>query len=256
MKALSPRRLLDASGADIPNPFRFISTTESGTYGRGDLPVAEGGNLGFLRPATDPSPSLLVVVAVTDEDDCSVKATGHLRPNNQLPEDSPLRMEDINLRCFFHKEFLYDLKDRYYTAFRALRPGLEDRVMFAAIAGVPEDLVSSEALAKVDFDSGDSTSRQAFYDAVLSDERMQERVDPTTMPGSGQGNLTTSCARFVDNESLPSSAFPPRRIVQLAQLFDKNSTIQSICQDDFTGPTRAIVDMIARKVQRPCEPPP
>jgi hypothetical protein len=256
LKALWPKgRLLDVSGAEIPNPFRFISTTEQGTWGRGDLPIAEGGNLGFLRPATDLSPSLLVVVAVTDEDDCSVKATDHLRPNNQLPEGSPLRAEDINLRCFNHKEFLFDLRDRYYTAFRALRTGMEDRVMFAAIAGVPADLVSSEALAEVDFDSTDPASRQAFYSAVLADERMQDRVDPATMPGSGQGNLTTSCARFVDNEPAPSSAFPPRRIVQLAQLFDQNSTIQSICQDDFTVPTQGIVNMIARRLARTCDAP-
>ena len=255
LKALWPRRLVDVSGAEVPSLFRFISTTAEGTWGRGDLPVAEGGNLGFLRPATDPSPSLIVVVAVTDEDDCSVKDTGHLRPNNQLPEGSPLRMEDINLRCFLHKEYLFDLEARYYTAFRALRTGMEDRVMFAAIAGVPADLVSTEALAAVDFDSADPASRQAFYDAVLADERMQETVDPMTMPGSGQGNLATSCARFVDNESLPSSAFPPRRIVELAKLFDQNSTIQSICQDDFTGPTQGIVNMIARRLERPCDAP-
>jgi len=256
LKALWPKgRLLDVSGAETPNLFRFISTTEPGTYGRGDLPIAEGGNLGFLRPANDPSPSLVVVVAVTDEDDCSVKDTSHLRPNNQLPEDSPLRMEDINLRCFLHKELQYDLRDRYYTAFRALRTGMEDRVMFAAIAGVPADLVSSEALAEVDFDSTDPASRQAFYSAVLADERMQEKLDPATMPGSGQGNLTTSCARFVDNEPVPSSAFPPRRIVELAKLFDQNSTIQSICQDDFTVPTQNIVNMIARRLERPCDAP-
>ncbi|HTU63879.1 MAG TPA: hypothetical protein VMF89_35685, partial [Polyangiales bacterium] len=160
-----------------------------------------------------------------------------------------------NLRCFLHKEFLYDLRTRYYTAFRALRTGMEDRVMFAAIAGVPADLVSSEAMAEVDFDSADPASRQAFYDAILSDERMQERVDPATMPGSGQGNLATSCARFVDNESQPSSTFPPRRIVELAKLFDQNSTIQSICQDDFTVPTQSIVNMIARRLERPCDAP-
>ncbi len=69
LKALSPKTFEDAAGNPLFNPMRFISTTESGTWGKGDVPRAQGGNLGFLRPDTDASPSLVVVVAVTDEDD-------------------------------------------------------------------------------------------------------------------------------------------------------------------------------------------
>ena len=49
-KALWPKHQLDASGnAVIPNAYRFLSASEPGTWGRGDQPAAEGGNLGFLR---------------------------------------------------------------------------------------------------------------------------------------------------------------------------------------------------------------
>jgi hypothetical protein len=251
-KALMLKPPAGAQGPLPFDPYRFISVTEEGTWGRGNVPAAQGGNLGFVRPSSDASPSLVVVIVVTDEDDCSVKSTDHLKPNNQLPEDSPYRQQDINLRCHLNKGPLYDIKARYYDGLRSLRPGREDLVMFAAIAGVPSDLVSAEAMTQVDFESTDSASRQTFYDTILSDARMQDAIDPQSMPGSGQGNVTPSCVRAASGETMPSTAYPPRRIVELSKLFDKNSMIQSICQDDFSVPSRAIIDMIARKLQNPC----
>lgn len=254
-KALWPKRFRGADGAEImPNPYRFLANTEAGTWGRGDAPAAEGGNDGFLRPSTDASPSLVVVVVVSDEDDCSVRDTEHLRPNNQLPADSPYRAQDINLRCLLNTQFNYDIKARYYEGFRQLRPSTPDRVMFAAIVGVPPELASSDALAKVDFDTTDPRSRQAFFDAILSDDQMKIEIDPSTMPGNGQGNIRPSCSRTSSLDNQLSTAFPPRRIVQLAKLFDRNGLVQSICQDDFTQPSLAIVDMIARRLQSPCAP--
>jgi hypothetical protein len=183
-----------------------------------------------------------------------VQSTEHLKPNAQLAADSPYRTQDANLRCHLNKQFLYDLKSRYYEGLRALRPGAEDRVMFAAIAGVPADLVSPVALAKVDFQAQDPASRQAFYDTILADDRMQDTIDPatTTMPGNGTGNVMKSCSRTALAETVQATAFPPRRIVQLAKLFDENGMIQSICQDDFTQPSQAIIAMIARRLEHPC----
>lgn len=222
--------------------FRFLSTTLEGTYGRGDLPEAEGGNLGFLR--NDPNdPSRIAIVLLTDEEDCSVYNTEHLKPNNQLPEDSPYRQEDINLRCHLHKEFQYDLTRRYLDGMRALRPGREDLVFFSVIAGVPVDLVDSDALENVDF--GNSASRERFYRSVLKDARMQEEVDPSTNPGSGQGNLKPSCMRLAAGETTPSTAFPPRRLVELARQFGEQGFVQSICQDDLSPAVSAIADRLA-----------
>ena len=234
-KALWPR-------AD--DTYRFISTTIEGTYGRGDVPEAEGGNLGFLRNDPD-DPSLIAIVLLTDEEDCSVKTTEHLKPNNQLPEDSPYRQEDINLRCFLHKEFQYDLKIRYLDGLRALRPGREDLVFFSVIAGVPTDLVDSAALQNVNFD--DSASRERFYSAILNDMRMQEQVDPATSPGTGQGNLKPSCSRVVAGETTPSTAYPPRRLVELARQFGEQGFVQSICQDDLSPAVSAILERLIRR---------
>lgn len=225
------------------NPFRFISTTESGTWGRGDRSEAEGGNLGFLRNDPD-DPSLIAIVVLTDEEDCSVKSTDHLKPNNQLAEDSPYRAQDINLRCYYNKQFLYDIENRYLAGLRALRPGREDLVFFSVIAGVPADLVDSDALARVDF--SDADARDEFYDGILDDPRMQEEVDPTTSPGSGQGNLRPSCVRApAAGETTASTAFPPRRLVSLARAFGEHGMVQSICQDDFGPAVEAIADGLA-----------
>lgn len=256
-KALWPKLQLDASGNVItPNEYRFISTMESGTWGKGDQPAAQGGNLGFLRNGAGAGKSLIAIVLVTDEEDCSVRSTDHLKPMGQLPPDSPYRQEDLNLRCYYHKEFLYDLKQRYYEGFRKLRPGSENLVVFAAIAGVPEDLVDARTLANVDFLSEDPSSRDAFYDAILSDPRMQEQIDPATQPGTGTGNLRPSCIRSVPYQTEPVTAYPPRRIVELAKLFGKNGIVQSICQDDFGPAMSAIINVIAHNVDTACMPRP
>jgi hypothetical protein len=169
LKALWPKHFRDDTGAEItPNPFRFISTRAEGTWGRGDAPEAEGGNAGFLRPAMEKSPSLVVLLVVSDEDDCSVKSTEHLKPNEQLPEGSPYLEQDINLRCFLNQEFLYDIETRYFSGLRWLRPGAQDRVMFAAIAGVPPELVDASALAAVDFDAAESHRELRIFEDLAT----------------------------------------------------------------------------------------
>jgi hypothetical protein len=249
LKALWPSVYVDAQGHQQPNPITFLSDTPQGMLGRGDVPAAMGGNLGFLRKG-----SLVAVVLLTDEEDCSVRTTEHLWPNNLLPDDSPYRSEvDINLRCFDHPEFSYDVISRYYKGFRALREGHESLVVFAAIAGIPTDLVDAAKLHATDF--ANDTARNQFYDDILNDSRMQERIDPSTAPGSGTGNLVPSCTRTVAGEATPTTAYPPRRIVQLAKAFGQNAMVQSICQDDLSPAVDAIVHTIAKRLDNACAQP-
>jgi hypothetical protein len=245
LKALTPHTVIDENGQPSgPSLVRFVATEETRTWGRGDLPLAQGGNLGFIR--NDPNdPSLLAIVLLTDEEDCSVEDTQHLRPNNQLPEGDPLRAEDINLRCHNHPEKLFDIRERYLKGFLALRPGREDLVVFSAIAGVPTDLVNAHVMANTDFT--DESSREAFYDNILNDSRMVAEPDPSTNLGSGQGNIKPSCLRAVQGEVTPSTAYPPRRIVELARAFGPAGMVQSICQDDF-GPA---IDMLVHSMAKP-----
>jgi hypothetical protein len=253
-KALMPKLIEDAAGNLSENKFRFFATDKERTYGRGDLPTAMGGNAGFIRNARTEGVSLIAILVVSDEEDCSVSKTDHLKPNRLLPEGDPLRMQDINLRCFLNKEWLYPLKERYLEGFRALRPGNEKLVVFAAIVGVPPKLVEKDVLDLVDFD--DEASRNAFYENILNDPAMIEEVDPATNPGGGQGNLKPSCSRIIEGDPVPSTAYPPRRIVELAQMFGANGIVQSICQEDFGPAMGAIIDIIAKQLGEVCLPRP
>jgi hypothetical protein len=255
LKALWPSIYTDADGNVQPNPITFLSTTKAGMLGHGDVPESQGGNLGFLRNDPAQGLSLIAIVVVTDEEDCSVRTTEHLWPTNLLPDDSPYKKEvDINLRCFNHPDLSFDVMNRYYKGFRGLRQGNEQLVVFAAITGVPVDLVNQSVLDKTDFSNADQ--RNEFYSNILNDPRMQNEIDPTTNPGSGNGNLKVSCSRPVPGETEPSTAYPPRRIVQLAQAFGENGIVQSICQDDFGPAMDAIINVIAKQLGEVCLPRP
>jgi hypothetical protein len=252
LKALMPKLLSDAAGNVLESPWRFLATDLDRTYGRGDRPIAEGGNAGFSRNDAAQGMSLLAVVVVTDEEDCSVKDTRALKPGSELPDDDPNKQVDINLRCFSNPQALYDL-ERYYSGFRALRPGREDLVLFATIAGIPPDLVSAEAAENTDF--ADPASRDAYYNAILGDPRMTYEVDPASNPGTGDGHLKPSCIRPpAPGETAASVAYPPRRIVQLAQSFGKNGAVASICQDDFGPAADTLIDLIEPHTREQCLP--
>jgi hypothetical protein len=246
LKALWPSIYTDVKGNVVtPNPITFLSTTPAGTLGHGDVPVAQGGNLGFLRNDPAQGLSLIAIILLTDEEDCSPRTTEHLKPPDQYPPDTPYALEDINLRCFLHPEFSYDVRSRYYIGLRALRTGHEDMVVFAAITGVPADLVDADARGGVDF--GDAVARDAYYATILNDTRMQETIDQSTNPGTGTGNLSPSCVG-TDANGHTWLARPPRRIVKLAQLFGPQGIVQSICQSDFGPATDAIVGLIGERL--------
>jgi hypothetical protein len=242
LKALTPSQ--NAAG-DGPNAIRFLAADGGDQFGHGDVPSSQGGNQGFLRNDPASGRSLIAVVVVTDEDDCSARSSDFLAAAHDLPNDSPYRGEDINLRCHDNPTLLFDVQNRYLAGLRALRPGDEQRVVFAAIVGVPAELVAPAAISGVDF--VDAQARDAFYAGILNDPRMQETVDPTTNPGSGDGNLTPSC-RTLEANGVVGSALPPRRIVSLAQAFGEQGLVQSLCQADFTPAIDAIVNLIGRQV--------
>jgi len=179
------------------------------TRGHGD---AE--NAGFLR-----DDSVLALVLVSDEEDCSI-AEGAAEIFNV---SSTTYTGDLNLRCFLYKEAQYPVQ-RYIDGFKALRAGREDLLVFGAIIGVPLDLVSEGT---------------PNYDAILADPRMVEQVD--TSPGSTGLRLVPSC-----NVPGRGIAFPPRRIVEVAKGFGTYGAVESICQESFTSAIDGILTKIAR----------
>jgi hypothetical protein len=217
---------------------RFLTdATGDGGVGHGDVE-----NAGFARQAMGDEATVLAIVVVSDEEDCSSAVTTHFTPSVYLAPEDPLAMQDLNLRCYHNPQNLYVVQ-RYVEGFRQVRPGLEELVVFGAIVGVPPDLVEPAALAAVDFD--DPAQRDAFYDAILADDRMQERPDPDTLT-EGVPDLIPSCE--TDN----GKAYPPRRFVEVARQFGQNGIVQSICQDDFGPAIDVIVSAIGRTVDQAC----
>jgi hypothetical protein len=208
LKALSPAAPTASTGPGYVPP-RFFRDTR----GHGD-----GANDGFVR-----DDSLLAVVVVTDEEDCSA-----LDPTFFDPSSPTYGATDLNLRCSVHAAEALHPVSRYVEGLAALRAGRPDLLAFALIAGVPPDLASPEPTDEA-------------YAAILADERMQERIDPA-MP-----------TRLVPSCNVPGRgvAFPPRRLVEVARgLGAARSTVQSICQADFSPAAGAIARLVGTRACR------
>jgi hypothetical protein len=251
LKALWPKNYSDEDGnIFLPedNPILFLSTTEEGRYGHGDQPLTQGGNQGFLRNDPTLGVSLIAIIIVSDEEDCSSKDTSHFISTNDPA--NPLSKQGINLRCFYNKQNLFEI-ERYVRGFQGLRPGNEKLVIYGGIIGVPPDLVDENAREGVDFD--DQVSRDQYYDKILTDFRMEEKPVMENIPMLA--NVSPSCTRE-DATGEPANAYPPQRMVQVAKAFGPNAVIQSICQDDFGPAMDAIIDVIAKQLGAVCLPRP
>jgi len=220
--------------------FAIDPATQQGANGNGD-PL--GANAGFLHNDPARGLSLIAVVVVTDEEDCSSWNLGHFVPQNALGPDDPLRTQHPNLRCFMNKPNLYPVQ-RYIDGLKALRPGQEDLVVFGAITGVAPALVDATQLAQVNF--GSPASVNAFYDRILADDSMTERVNATG------DNLVPSCNPIVNG--VEQKAYPPRRIVEVARGFGKNGIVQSICEDSFAPAMSRIIELIIGNLKDVCLP--
>lgn len=164
-----------------------------------------GANEGFLRPD-----SVLVIVYVTDEDDCSTPAAEMFNPSADLGS--------LNVRCALHEEMLYPIS-RYHDAFVGLRNGNADRVVVAAITGVPID---GSWLPGDDID-------------VL---RGLRQLNP-----SNPNELLRSC------DTDMGGAYPPVRFAELVYAFGENGVLESICRDDWSD----ALESIAHKIQKAME---
>jgi hypothetical protein len=191
------------------SPIDFLVGT-----GRGDTD-----NAGFLRPD-----SVKMVLVVTDEDDCSARDAELFDPTSTT---YPPLEERGELQCFHYPEALQPAS-RYVEGFRALAGADPESFLFAAITGVPADLVR-------DPDAID-------YDRVLDDPRMRQRVDPDTSDGF---RLLPAC----ESEGT-GSADPARRIVEVARDLGGAATVQSICNDSFTSALDGITSQLARVIRR------
>jgi hypothetical protein len=166
----------------------------------------DGVNAGFLRPD-----SILAVLFVTDEEDCSV-ASG----SEGIFDFSDSSLGHMDLRCFNHPAMVEPI-DTYVSVFHSLRadPG---KLVLAFIVGVPQGEQCEG--------SGDAIP------TCLEHPDMIERVDmPTT-------SILPAC-------TTPTGSAPPgRRFVEIAQSFGESALVQSICTDDFGPAIQALTDKL------------
>ncbi len=227
------------------NRIEFLVDPDTGL---GILGHGDAENAGFLRNDPTHGLSVIAVIVLTDEDDCSASDTRPFNLPNNLSADDPLQQQGLNVRCHYNQQALYPV-ERYVEGFKALRPTDPNLVIFAAITGVPINLVDQDAIAKVDFTK--QASRDAFYDGILNDSRMIEQVDDRGTPNVDDDKLVHSC-----NGDNGATADPPRRIVQVARGFGENGIVQSICQQDYGPALDTIIALIAKRLTSVCLPRP
>ncbi|MDH5676362.1 MAG: hypothetical protein OEZ06_29860 [Myxococcales bacterium] len=199
----------------------------------------EDANAGFIR-----SDSLLVIVVVTDEDDCSTDDSLIFQPPEALdpadPEQAKLGNQGLNVRCQLNPERLFPI-ERYGFGLDRLRSAADD-VIFAVIGGIPPELVSDAARGAYDFTS--VAGAQAYYDDILADERMEYAiVDGDGVPGLAGALPRPACQRDAIGAS------PPRRLIEVARGFGARGVLGSICDEDFGNLTGQLVRALGDRIQ-------
>ena len=180
-----------------------------------------GVNDGFLRPD-----SILAVLWVTDEEDCSVADSAILDPGRG-------DLGHYNLRCYLHQELLKRV-DGMLNELQALRSNPRDFVV-AMIAGVP-------------FEGTDGAICQGRGDELggcLGLPIMQYAVDP-----AAPASILPACV----HPSGWGHALPGRRFVEAATRIGKQATVYSICNDDWRPAIDGVLDLIQGSMDRVCFP--
>jgi hypothetical protein len=179
-------------------------------------------NDGFLRPD-----SVLAAVVITDENDCSISP--------EHPEFFDMDRTDLGHmgvgRMLLHPEMLQPV-EWFRDQLLSIRPRAAESIVLAEIVGVPVDSVcEGPGASLVD---------------CLALPAMQETLDPA-MPTQ----LIPSC------NTTMGIAFPPRRIVELARLWNEaggGTYVGSICRTAWTAAATGIGQEITERLRPECLP--
>lgn len=199
----------------LESPLKAVTPSTSSLTFQGGV-KGNGEANGFVR-----SDSLLVLMLITDEEDCSALNGEVFNANSQVfvaPATA------INVRCARFPQALHPI-DRYVNGFMDLRKDNPGLLVFAAVTGIPTDL------------------DDASLDVILADPDMApDGKYPETQDVNKRPILKPSCSAGSDG-----TADPPRRIVQVAKGLEDSGaavTVKSICAPDF-GPA---LDEVIRKI--------
>lgn len=177
-----------------------------------------GFNNGFLR-----ADSVLVVIVVSDEEDCS-------SPDASRDLVYAAAGNDANVLCTRNPNALHPVK-RYIDGLKSLKsPAYQDRIIFAGIVGVP---------------TSDQTNGKTL-DQVLALPAMAVQEE------GNEGDVKRLRPACVSADA--GRADPARRMVEVAQSFDKNGVVTSICEEDYGPALGAVINKIAEKLSGACLP--
>ncbi len=273
------------------------------------IPGNAAPNAGFVR-----EDALLAIVMLSDEEDGSVRDCDHDNGFSAAMGGSCTDAKDVydtasgawadatNLDLRFYRYTPGDARDptwnldRYVNTVPAtpanaatrwnkdllsLKPGHPERIIFAAIAGVPLNIQTtiSGGNTVINWDSllGAPGPRGAddFYgrDSRTAAAGMQQTAGPFSMRAA---NMDPACAHVVPacrregstydpSASCSSSqymAFPSRRIVEIARRFDeaplcngqpcRSGVVTSICSTNFGAAIRLIVQRLSKRLLSRC----
>jgi hypothetical protein len=179
--------------------------------------------LGFIRPN-----ALLVVMVISDEDDCSIEDGPSLFATDEIQgDDGPSR---LNLACGNHPEDLYPI-EHFYKALTDTKLS-PNAVVFVGIVGVPP----------VDTCQG---TGDELGDCLAHDDMRLEEIIVTDSSGQDAYSFMPACERHEGSVRV-TRATPGRRYVELASgYFQRMSYIYSICNADWSPAMEEVSSLVA-----------
>ena len=180
----------------------------------------------FIRPN-----SLLAVMVVSDESDCSAKPDSAFWKHSDLVSTN----QDINLYCAKYEKDLIPTTD---LATLLLKKGIDSNeplpgsVVFAAIVGVP----MNEKCQGLGTELAD-----CLGDPAMQFKRCMDGTTPV---------LCYACvSEELGQDGQPTTkAMPGRRYISLAQEFEDNGFVYSICNADWSDAMKSIAKKIAENL--------
>jgi hypothetical protein len=221
LKALTP--------PDSATKFTALSPNGHGNPSKPGGPA--GFNQNFLR-----EDSILAVVVVSDEEDCSSPDA-----SRALFDGTSMTVNGgINVRCGLpENQGLLHPVARYIKGLTDLKPAAyRDRLIFAGAVGIP---LAPNTGAK-------THSGAAPLDALLARPDMQFATR-RNMAGTDDEPVPTCIS-----ESGAGGAAPGRRYLEVAKAFGDNGVVTSICEDEYQSLLDVLVKKIAAQLTGACLP--
>jgi hypothetical protein len=179
---------------------------------------------------------LLVVLVITDEEDCSMEDAPGLFATEEC-----LDATKLNIACNAggNEQYLFDL-DYFRDTFEGAK-GFAGGVIFAAIAGVPNDAEGAEQWVQCQ-------GRGDEIGGCLDLEAMQMSTYVDDSSGTGLWKFAPVCTRS-EGGVVVTSAVPGRRYVELAaDELGHDGYVSSICNEDWSPAFYDLAEMIDEKI--------